>query len=61
MNQKELRIMEEFSNNVKTVGKNIKELNDTMKKVNNKTNKNTLMYRLIEAVENLGKELKKSD
>lgn len=61
MNQKEIRIVEDLSANVKTMGRNIKELNETMKKINNKTNKNTLMYRLVEAVEKLGKELKKSD
>lgn len=61
MNQKELRVIEDLSVNVKTMGRNIKELNETIKKVNSKTNKNTLMYKLVEAVKDLGSKLKKVD
>jgi len=61
MNQKELRVIEDLVASVKTMGKNIKDLNDTLKKNNSNTNKNTLMYRLVEAVKDLGKKLKPSD
>lgn len=61
LNQKELRVMEDLVDGVKTMGKNIKELNDTMKKINNITNQNTLMYKLVDAVKDLGKKFKQSE
>lgn len=61
MNQKELRVMEDLVDGVKTMGKNIKELTETLKKNNSNTNQNTLMYKLVEAVKDLGKKFKQSE
>lgn len=61
MNQKELRVMEDLVDGVKTMGKNIKELNDTLKKNSSNTDKNTIMYKLVDAVKDLGKKFKQSE
>jgi uncharacterized protein YoxC len=58
MNQKELRVMEDLVASVKTMGKNIKDLNDTLKKNNSNTSKNTLMYKLVDAIKDVGKKFK---
>ena len=58
MNQKELRVMEDLVDGVKTMAKNIKELNDTLKKNSSNTDKNTIMYKLVDAVKDLGKKFK---
>ena len=61
MNQKELRAIEDLTAAVKGVSKAVKSLDETLKKNNSRTNKNTLMYQLVESVKDLGKKLKPSD
>ena len=61
MNQKELRVIEDLVDGVKTMAKNIKELNDTLKKNSSNTDKNTIMYKLVDAVKDLGKKFKQSE
>ena len=61
MNQKEYKVIEDLSNNVKVMNKSLKDLNDTLKKNNSRTNKNSLMNHLVDAVKDVAKSLKKSD
>ncbi len=59
LNQQEFRVLTDLNNNVKTVGSEIKKLNDTIQKQSSKNNQNTLMYKLVQAVESVADGIKK--
>jgi len=60
-NQKEFRQLEEINKNLKDIGKGLKTLNDNITKLNSKTNKNTLASRIADGIEDIAKNMKKSD
>lgn len=60
LNKQEFRVLEDLNKNVKTVGSEIKKLNDTIQKQSNKSNQNTLMFKLVQAVEGLSDTIKKT-
>jgi methyl-accepting chemotaxis protein len=58
-NQKEMKEFEDINKNLKVISKTLKEHTQAMEKMNSKTNQNTLMFRLVAAVEDLTSEVKK--
>ena len=60
-NQKELSEIKDLNKNLKTVATNIKDLKDTILKLNSKSNQNTLMYKLVEAIEKVATEIKNKE
>lgn len=58
-NQKEMKEFEDINKNLKNLTKTLKEHTQSMEKLNSKTNQNTLMFRLVAAVEDLTSEVKK--
>jgi len=59
LNAKEFRQLEDLNKNLKSIEKGLKTLNDTVIKINSKTNKNTLASRVADGIEDIVKALKK--
>ena len=59
-NAKELRIFEELNKNLKSIDKTLKQGFDSIKTLNSKTNRNTLMSRLVEVMEDISTTIKKT-
>lgn len=50
MTPQEIRIFERIADNLAKIDDSIKSLNDTIKKVNSNTNRNTMLYKVVESI-----------
>jgi methyl-accepting chemotaxis protein len=60
MNAQERKIFEDMNKNLSSVVSNLKDLNAHVKNLNNQTNSNNLMWKVVESVKEVGKQIKDS-
>lgn len=58
-NSKEFRELENLNKNLKDITKGLNTLNNTILKLNSRTNKNTLMSKIADGIESIGDSFKK--
>jgi len=56
--KQEFRLIEDLNKNLSNINNSIKDFTKTVKHLSSRTNQNTLMFRLVEAVKGIGKEIK---
>lgn len=57
-NQQEKRLFEDMNKNLKDINSSVQDLTKTIKQQSSRTNQNTLMFRLVEAVQKVGDHIK---
>lgn len=54
MSPQELKVLEKIASNLGKIDESIRDLTDTIKKANSNTSRNTMMYKVVESISEVG-------